>query len=302
MADLVPKPVPGISDRLAFQGDSGFSVWKLSTDRENRSGRNVRSLLGSQPLKEEKALNLTLFASRAANNDAARPLDEFRQRFGDLRAMYMESLERKDRLRGSISGRVGGNSLPLERLAISPNHPRQKASSTLSSDRSALPLVRPSTPFGESSIIGELSGCPVQSRHELSLSPTATEGTFRRPDVTEATTNRSHHSASISTGSSGENTSVFADLDQRIARSMHADPFLGSAEATIRTLHSLPGGPRALVYGFDSGLGRVDGENAARPFRCPFDIVHPQAERSPSCKEPILYSPVQLWYVQLQVR
>ncbi|KAK0723299.1 hypothetical protein B0T26DRAFT_871181 [Lasiosphaeria miniovina] len=120
--------------------------------------------------------------------------------------------------------------------------------------------------------------------------------TLRRTDhATEATTNRSRHSASTSTGSSSEKTSVFADLDQRIARSMQADPSLGSAEAVIRTLHSLPGGPRALVYGFDSVLGGADGENAARSFRCPFEIIHPQVQRSPSCKEPILYSSAQLW-------
>jgi hypothetical protein len=328
-----------MSDRFAFQGDSGFSVWKLSTDRDNRSDRNVRDLLGSTALKEDKALNLTLIAARIANNAAASSLDRFRQRFGELRAMYKASLERKDRFRGSISRGPGSSSLAVEGLAISSNHSGRKAS-TVSS-------YCPSTPFGESRIFCEVSGSPAQLRHELSLSPTASrssfnrfkddypaqaaiyhpqpqqhsghvspsnchvladtandmanlvrQGTLRGTDhATEATTKRSQRSASISTGSSSEKTSVFADLDQRIATSMRSDPSLGSAEAASRTLHSLPGGPRALVYGFDSALGGADGENAARPFRCPFDMVHPQAQRSPDCKEPILYSAVRLWYV-----
>ena len=103
-----------------------------------------------------------------------------------------------------------------------------------------------------------------------------------------------------------DSSTVFADLDGRIAKFMFEDPSLGcsssAAEGAIKTLHSLPGGARALLYEFGSS-SRSDWKNTEDPttnrrFRCPFDIVHPGAQRHGlSCQGPGYYPLGDLWCV-----
>ncbi|KAM7186855.1 hypothetical protein V8F20_011209 [Naviculisporaceae sp. PSN 640] len=95
-----------------------------------------------------------------------------------------------------------------------------------------------------------------------------------------------------------DNTSeVFADLDSNIRRFMSSTFGLGSADETIRTLHSLPGGPRALLYEIGSAASSAEGDLGTqhRRFRCPFDIVYPQNGLNTACQGPGFYPLERLW-------
>jgi len=241
-------------------------------------------------------------AVESLNLSALEGLDTFYQRLEKVRADYGMLQRQRRRIRESLSR---GDERSFARILAS--RPPSSASSSAvhpsGSSSSALP-------YEEISEIQEIWGAEVvPERHELSsrqdalfaaaqhagleIPEEAPQGPVRADTLRRRrTTTAAAPTTPATTIINGEGEGVFSGLDERITRFMSGELSLGSAAAAIQTLHSLPGGPRAFLYNLGSSSS-----DPRRPFRCPFDIMHPRGTQSSSssCQGPGFYPLSQLW-------
>ncbi|KAM7218403.1 hypothetical protein V8F06_006167 [Rhypophila decipiens] len=333
VADLTPNRNSEHPDMLTFQNDEGFKVKSLEADENNLNkkfdvGGFARNY--SPDAESIKLVNLRISAQnqnhlrifRGQLEEKMTKYSSRQQREAQLRDAISQgkaasptssALSVRDRRKSSASTisflpRVDRSAVfPSEMLAgldaRSERHELPSGSANLAS--SSPPIGPTETGWGTGSTYLHAQAAPrprPASQRTISLARSASTATASAPvrDRRPATPNSTFVSSSGSTISGNmssieDMSEVFIDLDTRIRRFMQHDPALGSADETIRRLHSLPGGPRALLYEFGSMPSFSDGTPQRRRFRCPFDIVYPQNGVNTGCQGPGFYPLERLW-------
>ncbi|KAM7196200.1 hypothetical protein V8F33_006312 [Rhypophila sp. PSN 637] len=290
VAELTPNRNSEHPDMLVFQNNEGFKVKSLEADEDNLNkkfdvGGFARNY--SPDVESIKLVNLRISAQnqnhlrifRGQLEEQMKKYSSRQQREAQLRdaisrgkaaSPTSSALSIRDRRKSSASTisflpRVDRSAVfPSEMLAgLDPGSERHELPSASANLASSLPPIgHAEAGWGTGNTHLHAQAQPrtrPASQRTISLARSASTATAsasvrdRRPATSTSTFVSSSGSTTSGNTSSIEDMSeVFVDLDTRIRRFMQRDPALGSADETIRRLHSLPGGPRALLYEFGS--------------------------------------------------